>query len=155
MRYRTNKSLSVNHSWSLQPKLYVPINGLLGNLLISADDRHNAMASPRTYKLRYPRNISTHFRICKAIEILRYRYRYSMNNIAFGLQISTRTVQRRIKDLYEMGFKAFNCMRNRLYRSKNPSMMRTLRAISARIQSYIDGQISLLQLYSALELRPP
>lgn len=134
---------------------------MLGEILFNAQKLHektsksSSMRQARTYQHRYPRTNTTYLRTLKAVEIMRGTYTFSMNNIAYGLQISTGTVEKRLKDLYDLGFKKFHCMKNRLFRSKNSSMMRTLRRISARIQSYIDGQISLLQLFDTLGIDPP
>lgn len=137
----------------------IPVSGFLGNILIAADNAHvphkKYKISKAGYRHRYTRNTTTYMRTLKACEILRFHYRYSMNNIALGLQISTRTVKNRLKDLNKMGFKIFHCMRNKIWRSKNSAMKHKLMTIGARIQSYIDGRLTLLELYARLGIKPP
>ena len=58
-------------------------------------------------------------------------------------------------DLNKAAEDGINLVRSRYHRSKNSSFKRRLLTIAARIQSYIDGQIGLLELYSALGIKPP
>ena len=136
-----------------------PPSSLLGKFLINADADHKktvkSTKSNKGYHFRYPRTNKTYLRLSKAVEIMRYTYKYSMNNIGFGLQISTRTVKKYVDSMKKIGILGINLVRSRYHRSKNSSFKRRLLTIAARIQSYIDGQIGLLELYSALGIKPP
>lgn len=135
---------------------------LLGTILTNAEEYHklNVLAVKianrhKKYSLRYSRNTKTFLRLSKAVELMRMTYRYSINNIAFGLQISTRTAKKYVDSLKFYGFKAFHCIRYRLYQSKNPGMRYTLNRISKTLRAYIDGKIELLEAYFELGLEPP
>ena len=133
----------------------------LGILLFNAAElnkktsKSDAMAprSRRGYKLSYPRNTGSFNRILKSVELLRYKPKYSMNDIGEILGVSSRTIHVYTKKLYDIGFKAFSCMRNRLYRrSKNISRWNKLKHL---FRAYIRAEIDLFSLFDALGWDPP
>jgi len=136
----------------------IPFNpSFLGTLILENHEkelkRRELDKQPRTYNQRYPRNMKTHIRLLKSIEVLRYQPRYSMNKIGEILGVSSRTVHNYISRLYKIGFKAFNCMRNRLFRrSKNRSRLHALKRI---FRAFIDGKISLLDVFTLAGWDPP
>jgi DNA-directed RNA polymerase specialized sigma24 family protein len=148
-----------NHIPGYIGKPQIPYNPtFLGSLIIEdhekkLKERKEQGLTRRTYKQRFPRTLKTHVRILKSVEILRYYPRYSMNNISEILGVSSRTVHRYMKRLYKMGRKAFNCMRNRLFRrSKNPSRIQRLKHI---FRAFIHGEISLLEVFTLAGWDPP
>lgn len=130
---------------------------LLGSLLFNAQESHKKIAKSdrarASYKHRYPRDPQTFNRLLKSVEILRYKPRYSMNDIADIIGVSSRTIHNYTKKLYDLGFKAFNCMRNQLYRrSKNPSILHRLSRI---FRAFINGELDILDVFSLTGWDPP
>lgn len=155
IRNTRNKSFSVKGTIG---KSGIPVNGLLGSILIAADDHRKIIINgkilpPRTYKLRYPRTNRTHVRMLKSVELLRYKPKYSMNDIGDLLGVSSRTIHSYTKKLYVLGFKAFSCMRNKIFRrSKNSAGLNKLKQI---FRAFIHGEIDLLEVYSLTGWDPP
>lgn len=142
----------------------IPTSSFIGALLIQADRHHQKLKkskelkkkSIKGYHHRYPRTITTYLKLSKAIEIMRYTYKFSMNNIGLGLKISTRTVKNYIDRAKKTGQLGINLVRRGYStRSKNMHFKSRLLHISARVQSYLDGHLDLLTLYLKLGLEPP
>lgn len=132
----------------------------IGILLFNAAELNKKRLSPtpwhrarKRYKLSYPRTPGSFNRILKSVEVLRYKPKYSQNDIGEILDLSSRTISNYLKRLYKMGFLAFNCMRNRLYRrSKNISRWNKLKRL---FRAYIRAEIDLFSLFDALGWDPP
>lgn len=132
----------------------------LGILLFNAAEINKKRPSPmpwhrsgKRYKLSYPRNAGSFTRILKSVEVLRFKSKYSTNDIGEILDVSWGTAQRYIEKLYKIGFKKFHCMRNRLYRrSKNISRWNKLKRL---FRAYIRAEIDLFSLFDALGWDPP
>lgn len=149
MKNHFNKSFSVKGTIG---KSSIPVNSLLGNILIAANAQHKQKTS-RTYKQRYSRNVKTYTRLLKSVELLRYLPKYSTNDIGDILGVSWRTSQNYIRKLYKLGYLKFNCMRNKLYRrSKNLKGLNKLKQI---FRAFIHGDIDLLDVYRLTGWDPP
>ena len=132
----------------------------LGILLFNAAELNKKRPSPqlwhrsgKEYKLSYPRTSGSFNRILRSVELLRFKSKYSMNDIGDILGVSSRTIHVYTKKLYDIGFLAFHCMRNRLYRrSKNISRWNKLKHL---FRAYIRAEIDLFSLFDALGWDPP
>ena len=124
----------------------------LGSFL-QAKARSTYKRAPRGgYHHMYPRRPRIRARIRQVVKALRYDYTISTNKIAGLLKISTRTVDRHIKELRKAGFKQFNASRPYYRRSKNfpgvvnsKGLFLSIEELKIRLTAFIFGLLDTIE----------